>query len=380
MTIRVASFLPFQTTCYLNGHHFIERELIRQGIAYKKNDNAFVATNNPQAIQEAADRLTSDLISQRLDYWTLIVGPKFSGRERKQMNLSRFYAMAQIEYCTNFIFRRNFPIQKLFLRCCELSFFSFSADKISNVFGQRITRRFKGKLQTVFERMDQSHHIFRAYFKNSFVKQYEKLRTFLRMEVCSNNTPDLRIKKSISNLLLFRATCLKILDRFAHQQSYTLNVHFDFSIFKKMARPVMVGHTKIAGIKIQDSRMTRLMELLMHAGNCLDGWTSSYIHQKIVSSYGLSDYSINQLRYDLRKMKAHGLIERNGNHYSYRLTENGRKTVVIFILFQKRLCGPLANSLFHFRPDEKHFVNSKLEKAYHKADRSIDNLVELLAA
>jgi hypothetical protein len=79
-------------------------------------------------------------------------------------------------------------------------------------------------------------------------------------------------------------------------------------------------------------------------------------------------------------MKAHGLIERNGKHYSYHLTENGRKTVAIFVLFHKRLCGPLANSLFNFRPDEKHFVNSKLEKAYHKADRSINRLVELMAA
>jgi hypothetical protein len=42
-----------------------------------------------------------------LDYWTLILGPKFSTKERKQLNLSRFYAIAQIEYCRNFIFKRN---------------------------------------------------------------------------------------------------------------------------------------------------------------------------------------------------------------------------------------------------------------------------------
>src|ERR1700748_1125784 len=52
----------------------------------------------------------------RLDYWTLILGPKFSTKERKQLNLSRFYAIAQIEYCRNFIFKRNFPIHKLFER------------------------------------------------------------------------------------------------------------------------------------------------------------------------------------------------------------------------------------------------------------------------
>jgi hypothetical protein len=48
------------------------------------------------------------------DDGTLILGPKFSAKERKQLNLSRFYAISQIEYCRNFIFRRNFPIHKLF--------------------------------------------------------------------------------------------------------------------------------------------------------------------------------------------------------------------------------------------------------------------------
>ena len=35
-------FLPFQINCYLNGHSFIERELMRRGIGYRKNDNAFL--------------------------------------------------------------------------------------------------------------------------------------------------------------------------------------------------------------------------------------------------------------------------------------------------------------------------------------------------
>ena len=92
------------------------------------------------------------------------------------------------------------PDRKLFHRSCELGFFLMTANKVSNIFGWRITRKFKGNLQTVLERVDQAHHTFRAYFKNSFVKQYEKLRTFLRMEICSNNLPDLRIRKSLDNL------------------------------------------------------------------------------------------------------------------------------------------------------------------------------------
>ncbi len=101
MALRVGSFLPFQTTYYLNRHSFIEQELKRQRIGFRKNDNAFLAVDNVRALQAAADRLSPALIRQRLDYWTLIVGPKFSPRERKLGHLSRFYAVAQIEYCRN---------------------------------------------------------------------------------------------------------------------------------------------------------------------------------------------------------------------------------------------------------------------------------------
>jgi len=380
MCIRVASFLPFQTTCYLNGHHYIERQLSRLGVSFRKNDNAFLSVDDPHTLQKIADSLTSEIISKRLDYWILIVGPKFSPGERCRMNLRRFYAVSQIEYCHNFIFRHNFPIRKLFQRSCELGLFVLSASKVANMFGSHITKRFNGKLQIVLERLDQAHHILRAYFKNSFVKQYEKFRTFLRLEVCSNHTPDLRVRKSLANLPLIRERSIGILDRFAGLQATALNVHFDFPLLQRLALPIACANTRIAGIKIHDTRMIRLMETIMHASTCLDGWTSDLLHKNIVAAYEQPQYTINQLRYDLRKMKAHGLTERNGKHYSYRLTDKGMKVAAMFVLFHKRICGPLANSLFHHRPNNIHVIESKLEKAYHKADESIEKLVELLAA
>src|SRR6266404_1593813 len=120
---------PFQTTYYLNGHSFIEQELKRAQIGFRKTDNAFLAVDGVAALQAAADKLSPQIIRQQLDYWTLILGPKFSVKERKQLNLSRFYAIAQIEYCRNFIFKRNFPIHKLFERGCELGLWRLTADK-----------------------------------------------------------------------------------------------------------------------------------------------------------------------------------------------------------------------------------------------------------
>ncbi len=85
MVVRVASFFPFQTTYYLNGHSFIEQELKRAGIGFRKDDNAFLAVDDVAALQAAADRLSPEIIRRRLDYWTLILGPKFSRKERAKL-------------------------------------------------------------------------------------------------------------------------------------------------------------------------------------------------------------------------------------------------------------------------------------------------------
>jgi hypothetical protein len=128
--VRVASFFPFQTTYWLNGHSFIERELTKAGIGFHKNDNAFLGVDDVAALQAAADRLSPTIIRKQFDYWTLIVGPKFSKKEREGINLSRFYAISQIE-CRNFIFKRHFPIHKIFERSCEIGLWLMTANRIS---------------------------------------------------------------------------------------------------------------------------------------------------------------------------------------------------------------------------------------------------------
>ena len=91
-------------------------------------------------------------------------------------------------------------------------------------------------------------------------------------------------------------------------------------------------------------------------------------------------YRLNQLRYDLRKLKGHGLLQRDGSRYAYRLTPKGVQVALLFLFFHKRLCGPLANSRFHHRPDPQHQPASKLEAAYHRANKAIQQIIDLLAA
>src|SRR6201994_4495699 len=382
MVMRVASFFPFQTTYYLNGHSFIEQELNRERIGFRKTDNAFLAVADVAALQAAADKLSPAIIRKRLDYWTLILGPKFSANERKQLNLSRFYAIAQIEYCRNFIFKRNFPIHKLFERSCEFGLWRLTADKIAEIFGTRLNRTMHGKLATVIDRIEHGHHVFRAYFKHAFLKQYEKFATFLRNELVSNNLADFHLKKGLDHLDAVRERFQTITGRFAGFQAQWLNVHVDFPLLQRLALPITLGAVRYPGIKIHDSRVIRLLEVLLHGGSHVGGWTAKQIHHAVLTTFDLSDtaYRLNQLRYDLRKLKGHGLLQRDGSRYAYRLTPKGVQVALLFLFFHKRLCGPLAHRRFHRRPDITHQPASKLETAYHRADKAIQQIVDLLAA
>src|SRR5260370_18837145 len=351
--VRVASFFPFHATYWLNVHSFIEQELKRKQIGFHKNDNAFLAVDDVAELHAAAYPLTTEIIGKQLDYWTFLLGPKFSQQERSQMNLSRFYAIAQIEYCRNFIFKRHFPIHKIFERSCELGLWRLTAHRISEIFGVRLNKRLRGTLATVIEQIEHGHHVFRAYWKNSFLKQYEKFSRFLRNELCSNNLSDFGLKKGLEHLEGVRQRFQVITGRFAGCQAQWLNVHVDFPLLQRLALPITIGSVRYPGIKIHETRIIRLLEVLLHGGCNVSGWTAQQIHQTILTTFALAEksYSLNQLRYDLRKLKGHALLEPDAKRYAYNLTSKGLQVTLLFLFFHKPLCGPLANISFHHQPD-----------------------------
>jgi hypothetical protein len=49
--------------------------------------------------------------------------------------------------------------------------------------GVRLNKRLRGKLSTVIDQIEHGHHVFRAYWKNAFLNQYEKFARFCTTSV-----------------------------------------------------------------------------------------------------------------------------------------------------------------------------------------------------
>src|SRR6202049_3785284 len=246
----------------------------------------------------------------RLPRWTLVLGPKFSKKDRAAINLRRAYSLNQVEYCRNFVFRRHFPIHKLFERSCELGVFRLTADVVTQIFGVRKHKRLRGKLQTMLEKLDHGHHVLRIYSKSLVARTYEKFGTFLRVEVCINRLKDLGLNKGLEQLAALREKLIEVIDRLAGVAADLLTGTVDFPLFEPRAKPIAAGRTKLPGIKIHDTRMLRLMEVLLHGGSQLAGWRTAQLYSAVLEAFEITPtaYSLTHLRYDVRKLRAHGLL------------------------------------------------------------------------
>lgn len=377
MCIRVASYLPFKITIYLNGHSYVERYLKRAAgkkAIYKKRDNAFLNIKDIDLLLEAKAHFTPELIRQRIDHHLENIGPRL-----EKFPFRYQYFIDQIEYARNFIFKSHFFIKELFLRSCELSMHSISSDRIKEIF--QAPAKAEG-IKKTFDSLEDGYHVFKAFFKRSWIKQYHKFSNFLRFEFTCNHLPDLKMKKALEHLPEFEEKAEAVLDRYCQTQAQMMNCHADVDYFTKHSRPVLVGQTKIPAIHVYQERINQVLEVLLHDHGSIAEWKSMELRSRIVSGFQLADTGLsrNQIIYDIRKLRAHGIVEKLQGTNRYRLTSYGVKVALAFTLIRKRIYGPIHYSLFHHQPDPAIDTSSKLERMYRQLDFKINDILEYLAA
>lgn len=380
MSVRVASYFPFNVTCYLNGHSFVATELQRDGVRYRQADNAFLAVGDVAALQTAADRLTAAALQRRCNYWVRRLVPVFSPDEREALRPGYRYSMAQMELATDVVFKRSTPLRALFQRACELGVLVGGANRTTHLFGRRIDRRYHGKLQTVLDQREAGHPVLRWYYQTSFVKQYvrgdQHNDRILRTETCSNDAYHFGVGRRLENLPLLHQKLAATNERCLAEQAELLSGAIDTGQLAELAAPTLVGTRRIPGLKLHDDRVIRLLETLLHPGGFLRDWTTREAHTRVIARHHLAanEYRLSQLRYDLSKLRAKGLVERIGKTRRYSLTPLGLKLGVLLVKLRTRLLGPLATLIQQPKTTAAPRRLNSVDAAYREIDTALDHL------
>jgi hypothetical protein len=384
MSVRVASYLPFNVTVYCNGHSFVAQELKRDGVRFRKDDNAFLGVADVAALQAAADRLSAAILQRRCNYWVSRLVPTFSQDERTALKPGYRYSMAQMELATDIVFKRSAPLKALFQRACELGVLVGGAERTTHLFGRHITRRYAGKLQTVLDQRNIGHPVLRWYYETSFAKQYTRGDQhgdrILRNETCSNDTRHFGVGRRLENLPRLRQKLAATNERCLALQAELLASTVDTGQLAALAKPSVIGSRRIPGLKLQDDRVIRLLETLLHPAAFATDWTTRELHARVLARHQLpeADYRLSQLRYDLAKLRAHGLVERLGTRRRYRLTPLGLKLGVLLVKLRTRLLGPLATLVTSATRKRPPLHNNSVEAAFRQVDAALDHLSDAL--
>jgi hypothetical protein len=132
------------------------------------------------------------------------------------------------------------------------------------------------------------------------------------------------------------------------------------------------------GLKLDDPRLLAVMQALTCFIHLARGgrFRTRDLHQRAAEALGVTTatYRLGQLRYDLVKLRAKGLVLKVPKTQTYRLTPQGLRICVLFLKLSQRVYGPLAAALLEPVPHDALLSDdrrSNLDHLYAAVDRAL---------
>jgi hypothetical protein len=384
MFVRMCPYLPFSARVCLNQHYWLAARMRAEGIDFQQCTNAFLKCANPARLQELADSLTARDLLNCGQKWLATFTPFFTERERKQAGCQHRLFFAQVELCDNLIFRRRAALDQMGERLLDANRTIGQPNKITVIFGRKVTRHYRGKLQTVIEDMNLPNPVIRSHYGNGFVKQYVRDHVLLRTEPASNNVNDYGCKKAVENLPRLRKKMSSVIDNYHNVQQDILETFVDHGRLRKLAEPTILPNGKrIPGLKLDHPRQLALMHALVRFSHIAaqNTFTTPEIYSDTLTALGASpkEYSLASLRYDLSKLRAKGLVERVPRSRRYRLLREGYSISLVFLKLFERIYAPLTAGLLRpFSGDAKlqQQKRSQLDRLYQRVVDDLNTLMD----
>ena len=214
---------------------------------------------------------------------------------------------AQVEYCDNLIFHRRAALDQLGERLLDANRTIGQPNKITTIFGRKVTKQYRGKLQTVIEDIQLPNPVIRSHYGNGFIKQYVRDHLNLRTEPATNNVADYGIKKAIENLPALRAKLSSIIDSYLNVQQDILETFVDRGQLRQLAQPtVLPNGRRIPGLKLDHPRQLALMHALVRFANiaAANTFTTQEVYPHTLKALGCHTRRLQLGLFALRPLQA----------------------------------------------------------------------------
>jgi hypothetical protein len=387
MFLRICPYFPFNARVCVNQHEHLARQLQGEGIFFRKAANAFVQCADPERLQQLADGLTPADLEVPIQCWLRELVPFYASPDPNRISdcVYRLFG-SQVEYCTNLIFKERAALDRMTERLLDLNRSIGRPDKLSTVFGYRITKAYRGGLKTQIADHHLGNPVIRSEYKDSSIKQYVRDHRVLRTEATSYNTPDLGVGKSIRNLPQLRSVMRGINDRYLAIQQDVLETYVDRGQLARLRQPTITpSGRRTPGLKLDDPRLLAVMQALTCFVHLARGgrFRTRDLHQRTAEALGMTTdtYRLGQLRYDLAKLRAKGLVLKVPKTQTYRLSPQGMRICVLFLKLFQRVYAPLSAAVLKplahdaALPDDR---RCQLDHLYAAVDRALDLLLHHL--
>jgi hypothetical protein len=333
--LKFCSYFPFTAKLCINGNEWAKRQAAKAGIGFQPLDNGFASCDDVPAVQRICDRLGPAHIEALLRKWLRILPNPFT-REDEEHGYRYELSILQAEFSLTQMLDRPVSGRIFFEQVLRDNLDIGRPDQIGLVFGRRIItkgrHRTPGRFRTrvITDGVVPSLHV---DYKHTKIKQYHKEGRALRTETTINDTRDFGLSKRLTNLPALRQIGFTANRRLLGVQRISHDPIRGAQAFTDLTAPVITTTgTRIAGLRFGDTRVHALLQALLIHRLLPHGFTNRDLRTLIAPLLGttLEDITAGKMTYDLRRLRAHGLIHRIPHSRRYQITDTGLHHALLF--------------------------------------------------
>ncbi len=336
--IKICTYFPYPTKVWLNGHEWAKRQAAREKIGFTGLANGFATCSEPERLQAICDRLGPADIQGFFDRWIDAIPTPLTPADRDAGYWWEL-SMRQVEVSRTMVFDDPRRARAFFESLIADNIAIGRPDQVSMVFARQVRKTTKEPFRArIFSpgtevKMDFS-------YKHSRVKQYLKEGRALRIETVINKPWDLGILARLEHLGELVEKARGVNDRLLMIERAGQGCAIGSALFERIHQPYAREGQRTGALRFGDPRAMALAGALCCVVHAVTGFTNQSLRGLVAGLLG-RDYTTNQMSYDLRRLRLHGLIERIQHTNTYRLTPEGQRVAVFYTKLDRRLLHPV---------------------------------------